>query len=167
MKHFRKISYGPHQWLVRPLSGYFVSREGEASHYLLVGYTNPKSTGLPNHLVYGLPIASYRSGPESETELRICCEQATAIPLSRGLYWSDRDLRYNPDRDWSRFWEPTEGLFPELGTAKESVGRERDKEFTMEREWRTLEGDTYIDSLTACLKRWSQERQVLQDALQD
>jgi hypothetical protein len=167
MKHLRKISYGPHQWLVRPLSGYFVSSEGGASHYLLVGYSNPKTTALPNHLVYGLPIASYRPDPESDSDLRICCERATAIPLSRGLYWLDHELRYDPERDWSRFWEPVLGLLPALAIAKESAGRESAIEFSTRKEWRTLEGDTYIDSLTACLKRWSQERQILQDALQD
>jgi hypothetical protein len=35
-------------------------------------------------------------------------DPATAIPLLRGLYWKDGDLRYDPQKDMYRFWKPVE-----------------------------------------------------------
>jgi hypothetical protein len=65
MQHLRQISRGPHQWAVRPVSAIFVSIDGDATRYLLVGYSNPKTTGLPNNLVYGVPLNIHRGDAEA------------------------------------------------------------------------------------------------------
>jgi hypothetical protein len=166
MVNFRKVPLGPHQWLVRPLSGIFVSTEGEVNRYVLVGYSNPKTTGLPNHLIFAVPLHVYRADPEADTDLHVCFDPETAIPLLQGLYWKDGDLRYDPEKDRLRFWKPVEKSLWETTTAEGSKCQDGHKERRTEQDWQTLEGVAYIDSLTACLKRWSEEKQVLQNAIQ-
>ena len=167
MVHFRKISRGPHQWLVRPLSGIFVSYDGEVSRYMLVGYSNPKTSGLPNNLVYAIPLSHHRTHPGTEIELRVCFDPATAIPMLRGLYWNDGDLRYDPQKDMCRFWKPVERSLWEPAAETDPGCKEASKERPIERESLTLDGIRYIDSLTASLKWWAQEKEILQNAIQD
>jgi hypothetical protein len=167
MVHFRKISRGPHQWLVRPLTGIFVSCEGEASRYLLTGYSNPKASGLPNNLVYAIPLSHFRAHREVDIELRVCWSPATAIPLLRGLYWKDGDLRYDPEKDMCRFWKPVERSLWEPAAAEPSKREEASKEPRKGPETLTLDGIAYIDSLTASLKWWAQKKEILQNAIQD
>ena len=167
MVHFRKISRGPHQWLVRPLIGSFVSCEGEVCRYLLTGYSNPKTSGLPNNLVYAIPLTHHRTPLGAEIELHVCFDPATAIPLLRGLYWKDGDLRYDPQRDMYRFWKPVERSLWEPAAEERPVCPKTSEERRAERESLTLDGIAYIDSLTASLKWWAQEKEILQNAIQD
>lgn len=48
--HLEKMNQGAHQWLTLPSAGTFISLDGEIQRYLIVGYSNPDSTGLPNAL---------------------------------------------------------------------------------------------------------------------
>jgi hypothetical protein len=166
MVHFRKISRGRHQWLVRPLTGIFVSGEGEVSRYLLTGYSNPKSSGLPNNLIYAIPLYHFRPDPDSDTDLRVCIDPQTAIPLLRGLHWKNGDLKYDIERDRARFWEPVEKSLREPAQATNSQCHKTADDAHTEPTWQTLDGITYIDSLTASLSWWAQEKQVLQNAIQ-
>jgi hypothetical protein len=167
MVKFRKTSRGPHQWLVRPLSGIFVSGQGEVSRYLLVGYSNPKSTGLPNHLIYAIPLYHFRPDPDADTDLRACIDPQTAIPLLRGLYWKNGDLQYDLERDRARFWEPVEKCLQEPMPAPHSQCHEPADAARTGPTQQTFDGITYIDSLTACLRWWAQEKEVLQNAIPD
>jgi hypothetical protein len=148
------------------LSGIFVSCDGDVSRYLLTGYSNPKTSGLPNNLVYAIPLTHHRTHPGAEIELRVCWSPTTTIPLLRGLYWKAGDLRYDPQKDMCRFWKPVEeSLWQSAVTEPER--QETRNERRRGPECSTLDGIAYIDSITASLKWWAQEKEILQNAIQD
>jgi hypothetical protein len=152
---------------VRPLTGIFVSYDGEVSRYLLTGYSNPKTSRLPNNLVYAIPLSHHRTHREADIELRVCWNPATAIPLLRGLYWKDGDLRYDPQKDMYRFWKPVERSLWEPAARERLECQEARKDRLNKPECSTFDGIAYIDSLTASLKWWAQEKEILQNAIRD
>jgi hypothetical protein len=114
----------------------------------------------------GIPLYHFRSEPDSDTDLSVCIDPQTAIPLLRGLHWKNGDLEYDLERDRARFWEPVEQSLREPAQATNSQCHNTADDAHAEPTRQTLDGITYIDSLTASLSWWAHEKQVLQNAIQ-
>jgi hypothetical protein len=163
MQHFKRINRGPHQWAVRPVSGIFVSIDGEVARYVLAGYSNPKTSGLPNNLVYGIPLNIHRDDTEASPELIACFDPSSAIALLRGLYWAGDTFEYDPARDWGRFWRPIEAVLAGTITTNNS-----DRKVLAVRSYadrQTMEGVSHAESIASCLKWWTECKQILQNAI--
>jgi hypothetical protein len=137
--------------------------DGEVTRYVVAGYSNPKASGLPNHLVYGIPLNIHRGDAEASPGLIACFEPSSAIALSRGLYWTGDALGYDAVRDWNRFWRPIEAVV--AGTvAIDGIDR-RALKGRSDEGGQTLEGISYAESIASSLKWWSQCKDVLHDAI--
>jgi hypothetical protein len=159
------ISAGADQWIARPVSGIFVSPEGRVRRYIFAAYSNPDPTGLPNSLVFGLPLTIHRGPPGSEPGLYVCFASQSVVRLSKGLYWREGGLNQNEREDWDRFWHPIEHSLEANATAERSDTRERAEVRQSERDRRTLEGISYRDSLCALVTWWAKSKEKLQDAI--
>jgi hypothetical protein len=74
--------------------------------YILVGYSHPDSTNLPNTLVFLVPIELYRAPDDAEPRLFCSVAPDLIVPLSKGFYWSGYLLHYDPLEDLARFCGP-------------------------------------------------------------
>lgn len=163
MQHVKEISRGPHQWAVRPVSGIFVSIDGEVARYVLAGYSNPKASGLPNNLVYGIPLNIHRGDAEANPKLIACFNPSSAIALLSGLYWTGSVLGYDSAKDWDRFWRPIEAVV--AGTVAIDGIDGRALKACPDEGGQTLEGISYAESIASCLKWWAQSKEILQNAI--
>jgi hypothetical protein len=166
IQHFARMSSGADQWVARPVSGLFVSPEGEVRRFVLAGYSNAQPTELPNPLVFALPLTIQRRRQEAEPALIVCFDPKSIVPLCGGLYWEEDDLQYDPLEDWDRFWSPIRKWVSESAAAAErsDCDEVRDVRST-DRQRRTLEGISYKDSLCAYVTWWSQNKEKIQDAV--
>jgi hypothetical protein len=165
IQHFARMSSGAYQWVVRPISGIFVSLEGEVRRFVLAAYSNPQPTELPNPLVFALPLTIQRRHEEAEPALIVCFDPKSVVPLCGGLYWHEDDLQYDPLEDWDCFWSPIREFVSASATAERSDCDEvRDLRHT-QGDRRTLEGISYSDSLCAYVTWWAQCKETLQDAI--
>ena len=64
-----------------------------------------------------------------------------------------------------RFWKPVEKSLWEPAAEERPKRQETTRERLSEPECSTLDGIAYIDSLTASLKWWAQEKEILQNAI--
>lgn len=103
IQHFARMSSEVDQWVVRPVSGLFVSTEGVVKRFVLAAYSNAGPEELPNPLVFALPLTIQRRHQEAEPALIVCFDPKSIVPLCRGLYWHEDDLQYDPVEDWNRF----------------------------------------------------------------
>jgi hypothetical protein len=165
IQHFEKMSSGADQWVARPVSGIFVSLEGEVRRFVLAGYSNPQPDELLNPLVFGLPLNIHRDHPEAEPALIVCFDPKSIVPLCKGLYWEEDDLQYDPLEDWDRFWSPIRKWVSASAAAERSDCDEVRGLRDSERDRRTLEGISYRDSLCAYVTWWAQCKETLQDAI--
>ena len=94
-----------------------------------------------------------------------CFAPESIVPLSKGLYWEGDELKYDILEDWSRFWEPLKRC---LWTEEKQYSEYRcdGSEPDVEREWRTLEGISYKDSINAVAKLWSESKEKIQNEIQ-
>jgi hypothetical protein len=105
------MSHGANQWITLPSSGIFISLEGELQRYLLVGYTNPDPSGLPNALVYAVRLIADKPHVDAVPTHQCCFASKSIVPLSRGLYWVNGELVYDRMEDWRRFSQPLHKLY--------------------------------------------------------
>jgi hypothetical protein len=54
----KRMNRSTHQWAVVTVPGIFLLRDGEPRSYVLVGYSNPEASGLPNFLCFMLPLVA-------------------------------------------------------------------------------------------------------------
>lgn len=160
-----KMSLGTEQWIARPVPGIFVSVEGEVSRFAIAAYSNPDATGMPNPLVYGIPLTFYRSQPEADAEIRVCLNRESAVPLAGALYWDADELVYDMPEDEDRFWGPIEKRLRSSSPTGDSKCQEVTVVSHTEGDRRTLEGISYRASLCAYVTWWSQSKEKLQDAI--
>src|ERR1700722_19485429 len=146
-------------------SGCFVSPEGRVRRYIIAAYSNPDPTGLPNSLVFGLPLTIHRGPPGAEPGLYVCFVSQSVVRLSKGLYWREGGLNQNEREDWDRFWHPIEHSLEANETAERLGTRERSEVRQSERDRRTVEGISYRDSLCALVTWWAKSKEKLQDAI--
>jgi hypothetical protein len=82
LRHFEKMSQGANQWITLPSSGIFISLEGEIRRYVLVGYSNPDSSGLPNAVIYGVRLIADKP-------------HVDAVPTHQCCFAPNRSCRYS------------------------------------------------------------------------
>ncbi|HZL26070.1 MAG TPA: hypothetical protein VFC39_06025 [Acidobacteriaceae bacterium] len=163
IRHLKEISLGPHQWAMRPVSGIFVSINGEVARYVVAGYSNPKASGLPNNLVFGIPLNIHRGDAEASPELIVCFDPSSVIALLRGLYWTGSTFEYDPARDWDRFWSPVAAVV--AGTVAINGVDGRTVKASPDEGGQTLDGISYTESIASCLKWWAHCQETLQSAI--
>jgi hypothetical protein len=167
IQRFRRMSWGADQWIARPVSGLFVSVDGEVRRFALAAFSNADPSDLPNPLVYSLPLTIHRNHPEAEPELLVCFAPETVVPLAKGLYLEDGDLRYDALEDWHRFWQPIKKcVFAPQATSNDLECHKRGNVDRFEHRRQTLEGVSYEDSLRAYVSWWGQSKESIQDAIQ-
>lgn len=165
LRHLEKMSQGADQWMSLPSSGVFISSEGEIRRYLLVGYSNPDSSGLPNALVFAFQLISDKPTVQAVPTHQCCFAPKSIVPLSRGLYWVDDELVHDRMEDWRRFSQPLQKCLSHTKTLEQSNCGDARSERCVGAEKRTLENAEYKDSLLAQLTWWSQCEGRLQDAI--
>lgn len=149
-----------------PVTGIYVSTENRSRLYLIVCYSNPDPTGLPNHLCFCLPLIVDRSDPASGLKLLACFAPESIVPLSKGLYWEDDELKHDFLEDWFRFWEPLKRCLWPLETEQPSRYPGDENELGPETERQTLAGISYKDSINALVKSWSESKEELENEIQ-
>jgi hypothetical protein len=165
IQHFARMSSGVDQWIVRPVSGLFVSTEGAVRRIVLAAYSNAGPSELPNPLISALPLTIQRHHQEAEPALIVCFDPKSIVPLCRGLYWHEHDLQYDPLEYWNRFWSPIQKCMSAPAAPERSdCDKVRDVRNT-DRQRRTLEGISYKDSLCAYVSWWAKSKERLQDAI--
>jgi hypothetical protein len=164
-QRIKDLCFGTHQWISVPVTGIYISNENRSRLYLIVCYSNPDSTGIPNHLCFCLPLIVDRSDPGGGLKLLACFAPESIVPLSRGLYWEGDELKNDILEDWCRFWEQLKRC---LWTEESQYSEYRcdGSEPGVEREWRTLEGISYKDSINAVAKLWSESKEQLQNEIE-
>jgi len=105
------LSHGDHQWRAVPINNPLVSSCGEQETYVLIGYSNPDPTKLPNHLFCLVPSTILRSSRSVETDVLVEISSLSMTPLANGLYFEDGLLLYDPMTDWFAFWGPLTDYF--------------------------------------------------------
>lgn len=165
LRHLDALSYGSEQWLGLPLAPYFMTAWGEVQRYILVGYTNTGPSNLPNSLVYLIPIEKYQGSLDRHPKLLCTIGPDHIIPLSKGLYLLDDELKYNQQEDMNRFCQP---LLEQLSLVVPSLiwDHAQTSESAEQRmRSQTLDGLTYRDALCALLTTWSESRQHIQNEI--
>jgi hypothetical protein len=167
LRHLDAMSHGDEQWVGLPLAPSFATTDGEVQKYFLVGYSNPDPTNLPNPLVYLVPIELYQAPDGSQAKLLCSIGADLIIPLSKGLYWSGDELRCDQQEDQARFCGPLMKQLvqpvptPVWGCSGMSERRKPDTDR------QTMDGILYRDALCAVLRRWSESKQQIQNAIWD
>ena len=159
------MSHGAVQWIARPVPGIFVSIEGKVRQFLIVAYSNADGTGLPNPLVYGLPLAIYRSHPEAGDGDRAVLTRESAVPLAGALYWEVDELVYDMQEDEDRFWGPIEKRLRSSLPAADWKCQDGSAVSPTPGDTHTIDGISYRDSLLAYVKWWSQAKERFQNAI--
>jgi hypothetical protein len=156
------MSHGAHQWMSVTVPEVFLSPEGEARCYVIVGYSNPQSR-LPNHLCFILPLVTLGGCPEASPELLVRFSPWSTKPLSKGLYLDDGRLSYDPLEDFDRFWTPLKECLCSRRAEGYIESLEADPGF----DGSTLDGLSYREALSAHMVWLSQSKETIQNALDD
>ena len=161
MERIRTLSSGAHQWLAHPVSGLHFRSRKWSQRYLVVAYSNPDTTGLPNHLCFCLPILMGRIGPEGTRTLLACFAPESIVPLSTGLYWENDDLKEDSVGDYILLSEVLERcLWPQHQSKGFGNSMESEQTNLM------LGGISYGDSIQALVRMWSQSKEMLRNKIQ-
>jgi hypothetical protein len=164
-QRIRDLSCGAHQWTSVPVTGIYLSDDNRSRLYLIVCYSNPDPSGLPNHLCFCLPLIVDRSDPEGGLKLLACFAPESIVSLSMGLYWEDEELKYDVLEDWCRFWEPLKrSLWTPISEQLpkyQGDGNELDPKC----EKLTLAGISYKDSVNAVARSWAESKEKLQNEI--
>jgi hypothetical protein len=160
------LSCGAHQWVSVPVTGIYLSNENRSRLYLIVCYSSPDPTGLPNYLCFCVPLFVDRSDLRSGPKLLACFAPESVVPLSKGLYFEGDELKYDPLEDWCRFWKPLKRCLwpPERGPYSDCHGKRNGRDPEQER--LTLEGISYKESVYAVARFWSESREELQNEIE-
>jgi hypothetical protein len=163
-KRLGEMSHGAYQWMSVIVPEVFLSSEGEPLSYVIIGYSNPDTTKLQNHLCFLLPLAAPAGSREPNPYWLVRFSPWSTFPLSSGLYWEkDRNLKYDPIEDFDRFWTPLkQRLCPQ--TMEGHIGRhEREPEWVGQ----TIDAAPFREALGAHMIWLSQSRETIQNALDD
>ena len=107
IRHLKDLSHGAYQWASTTVSGIWVSNDYRSRQFLLVGYSNPEGGGvLLNALCFCFPVFIYRPAAGGELKHLVCFAPESVVPLSKGLYWEEDQLKGDALEDWDRFWKP-------------------------------------------------------------
>jgi hypothetical protein len=164
MRRILDFSFGVHQWIAQPVTDLRFRNKKWSRRYLIVCYSNPDSTGLPNHLSFCLPLLMGRIGPVGPRTLLACFASESIVPLSKGLYWEDNDLRYDALEDYSLFWKPLERCLWPLEAERHSERSTNSMDPGQENSM--LGGISYKDSIGALARVWSESKEKLQNEIQ-
>lgn len=117
------ISFGKHHWAVVPVPENFISPDDDAPRsFAIVGYSNPQPSNLPNALCFLIPMLALGGHRNSPQELIVSFSCRSALPLTRGLYFEDDDVKYDCLEDWWRVWHPIRAaLWSQPGSEQYSI----------------------------------------------
>jgi hypothetical protein len=107
-----------------------------------------------------------KSGTAGGLKLLACFAPESIVPLSRGLYWEDDELKEDLLEDWSRFWDPLKHRLWESENELQSECQEDRAELDPNAQRLTLAGTSYKDSIDAVVKLWSESKEELEYEIQ-
>jgi hypothetical protein len=113
----RAMSQGLHQWMVLPVQGIFRDPEGERRSCVLIGYSNPDGSTVPNHICYMFSAVALAGHPSSDPEIIVQLDPGWMPSLSRGLYLEEGLVKTDFVGDFIAFWNPLKRC---LGLLEES-----------------------------------------------
>jgi hypothetical protein len=114
--HLTAISHNVHQWGVIAVPGILTSAEGDPRSYALIGYSNPGPFWLINTLCFLAPLVALGNGLGPTPDLIVSCSPKSMRPLTKGIYFEDGELKYDPFEDFDRVWSPIKRrLWPQYG----------------------------------------------------
>jgi hypothetical protein len=90
------ISTPPRQWTV--------VRSLQSS--VIIGYTNPVYTDLPNALLYEFPCLQRNPLTCEESWVQILLHPVAASQRAFGLYFNEDGIKQDRLVDWENFWSP-------------------------------------------------------------
>jgi hypothetical protein len=163
-KRLGEMSHGTHQWMSLIVPDVFLSSEGEPRSYVIIGYSNPDTTKLQNHLLFLLPLAALAGSREPNPDWLVRFSPWSTIPLSKALYWEeDGNLKYDPLEDFDRFWTPLkQRLCPQI------MERHMDHQES-EPNWdeQTIDAVPFREALAAHMIWLSQSTETIKNALDE
>jgi hypothetical protein len=166
-----RMSHSRHQWAVVTVPGILRLRDGESRSNVLVGYTNPDPSGLPNYLSFILPLVALGGGSGPDRELIVSLSPRTMTPVSKGLYFEDGNLKYDLMEDWARVWHPLkQELWPDECMLKQSTKHKKvfDVATPELRDRDSMTADNpYRAELVSFITALSESEEVIRDAVQD
>jgi hypothetical protein len=165
LRHLDAMCNGIEQWRALPLAPSFISTKGDVLRYVLVGYSNPDPSHLPNTLVYLVPIERYRPCEDAPESLYCSVGFDMIVPLAKGLYWAKDVLNYDLVEDLVRFCEPLMRQLSLPVPPKEFRYPNSPARQNSDADSQTMDGMSYRESLLAKLRWWSGRRQKIQNAV--
>ncbi|WP_263377074.1 hypothetical protein [Granulicella aggregans] len=162
VRSLASLNHGSHQWAyhISPALD-FPNAGRRATRYLLVAYSNPDPTGIPNHLCFCVPLF-FRSPSRPDKPSIVACFDIEAItPLSHGLYWENDRLAGDFLGDFDLFYEPLANLFWNQDSSSVSPNTEV-IQAEPQPDRMSIEGVTYQESITALLWRWVLSKEELE-----
>jgi hypothetical protein len=118
-RHLAAMSHDVHQWGVVTVPGIFPSAEGSPRSYALIGYSNPDPSWLINILCFVAPVVALGNGLAPTPDLIVSCSPKSMDPITKGLYFEDGELKYDPFEDFDRVWSPIKRrLWPPYGESQ-------------------------------------------------
>ena len=166
-----RMSRTTHQWAVVTVPGIFLLRGGEPRSYVLVGYSNPEPSGLPNFLCFMLPLVALGGCVGAAPELIVSLSPRSMVQLASGLYFEDGALKYDLVEDWARVWHPLrQELWPDECMLKKSAKHKKVSEVTTPElhDSDSMTADNpYRTELVSFITALSESEEVIRDAFQD
>jgi hypothetical protein len=100
------------------------TEEWSDMQHVIVRYSNPGETDLPNQISFRFPCIS--DGNPLFSATLACLHASLAEPVCRGLYLDEGDVKYDCLEDWERFWPRIlRALFARSGTMAVSASSQR------------------------------------------
>ena len=162
-KRLGEMSHGAHQWMSLIVPDVFLSSEGEPRSYVIIGRSISDPCMLSNHLCFLLPVVALAGCTDSDAELLVRFSPWSTVPLSRGLYWHDGRLSYDPLEDFDRFWTPLK----ERLCSQRTEGHVERQELEPNLVGQTIDAVSYRKALAAHMIWLSQSKETIQNALDD
>jgi hypothetical protein len=131
--------------------------------YVIVGFSNPDITKLENHLCFLLPAVALAGCTDTDAKLLVRFSPWSTLPLSRGLYWHNGGLSYDPLEDFDRFWTPLKECLCSQRVEGYIQSLEADPGF----DGSTLDGLSNREALSEHMLWLSQSKETIEDAIKD
>jgi hypothetical protein len=158
-----EMSHGANQWMSLVVPDVFLSVEGEPRSYVIIGRSIWDPSMLSSHLCFLLPLVALAGCRDNDAELLVRFSPWSTVPLSRGLYWHDGRLSYDPLEDFDLFWTPLkECLCPQR-----MEGYMECQELEPNWNGQTIDGVPFRKALAAHIIWLSQSKEAIEDAINE
>jgi hypothetical protein len=150
------LNQGPHQWAYHISPALDIPNAGRRfPRYLLIAYSNPDSSGIPNHLCFCVPLFFRRRSDPGKPSIIACFEVSALTALSSGLYWENGRLVGDFLGDFDLFYEPLAKLFWNRNSRSTSDSSTSSPLGEPQTDKLTIEDISYKESIRALLWRWN------------